>query len=84
MLPWVNRVHIRDFTVRSTGERKTGVIAQELLETDPDMVHTTPDGFYAVEAPNPWKLIKALQELSTVDDLLQSKLIRRMTTMRPR
>jgi hypothetical protein len=74
MLPWIGRIRVRDFTVRATGERKTGVIAQELLITDPDMVHMTPDGFYAVDAPNPWKLVKAVQELNSLNDNLETEI----------
>jgi hypothetical protein len=60
-------MRIRDFTIRATGERKTGVIAQEMLARHPDMVHQGPDGFYKVDEPNPWKLVKAIQELEAAN-----------------
>jgi hypothetical protein len=67
-LPWIGAMRIRDFTVRASGDRMTGVIAQELLTTRPEMVHMTSNGFYGVDAPNPWKLVKAVQELKTAND----------------
>jgi hypothetical protein len=62
-LPWISDMRIRDFTLKATGEHKTGVIAQEMLTTHPDMVHLGKDSFYTVDDPNPWKLVKAIQEL---------------------
>jgi cell division protein FtsB len=37
------------------------------------MVHLGPDGFYAVEEPSPWKLVKALQELKAENDELRQE-----------
>ncbi len=70
-LDWLRDMRIRDFTVRSTGERRTGVIAQEMLPIHPDMVHMNEDGFYTVDEPNTWKLIKAIQELKVDNDYLR-------------
>jgi hypothetical protein len=67
-LPALADMRVRDFTVRATGERNTGVIAQEMLKAHRDMVHLGPDGFYKVDEPSPWKLVKAIQELRAVDD----------------
>jgi Chaperone of endosialidase len=67
-LPSLTDMRVRDFTVRATGENRTGVVAQELLTTHPEMVHMTANGFYAVDAPNPWKLVKAVQELKAAND----------------
>jgi hypothetical protein len=67
-LPWIGNMRIRDFTVRASGDRMTGVIAQELQTTHPEMVHMGSNGFYAVDAPNPWKLVKAVQELKAAND----------------
>jgi hypothetical protein len=67
-LPALDDMRVRDFTIRATGERKTGVIAQEMLKNHPDMVHMGPDGFYKVDEPNPWKLVKAIQELKAAND----------------
>jgi len=60
-------LRIRDYTVIASGERRTGVIAQELIQTHPDMVHLDPKdpfGYYAVDDYNPWKTIKSVQELA--------------------
>ena len=62
-LAWLDDMHIRDFTVKATGEQKTGVIAQELMQTHPDMVHENENGLYSVDQPNPWVLVKAIQDL---------------------
>jgi hypothetical protein len=59
---------------RTTGERATGVVAQELMVTHPEMVHMAANGFYAVDNPKPWKLVKALQELTERRDLLLAEL----------
>jgi Chaperone of endosialidase len=67
-LPSLADMRVRDFTVKATGENRTGVIAQELLTTHPEMVHMTANGFYAVDAPNPWTLVKAVQELKAAND----------------
>jgi len=67
-------IRVRDYTLKSTGTRQTGVIAQELQSGHPDMVHLGKDGFYTVEAPNPWKLLKAIQELKADNDKLEARL----------
>ena len=51
-----------DFVWNASGEHKTGVIAQELQDTHPEMVHKGSDGYLTVDEPNPWVLIKAMQE----------------------
>ena len=71
-LPRISDMRIRDFTVKVTGERRTGVIAQEMLPIHPDMVHKNGDGFYSVDEPNPWMMIKAIQELKADNDDLRS------------
>jgi hypothetical protein len=71
-LPWLADMRVRDFTVKATGESSTGVIAQEMLVNHPDMVRANSEGFYGVEVPNPWKMIKALQELKTTNDSLKA------------
>jgi hypothetical protein len=67
-LAWLRDMRVRDFTIKSTGEHKTGVIAQEMLKTHPDMVHLGADSFYKVDEPDPWKLVKAIQELKADND----------------
>ena len=71
-LAWLDDMRVRDFTVKTNGERRTGVIAQEMLLTHPELVRMGRDGFYAVEEPNPWKLVKALQELKADNDNLRA------------
>ena len=61
-------MRVRNLTLRSTGERKTGVIARELIAVHPEMVRMNPDGFYAVDTPNSWILVKVLQELKAKKD----------------
>lgn len=61
-LGWLEDMRVRDFTVKATGERKTGIVAQEIALTHPEMVHENAEGGYLVDEPNPWKIIKVLQE----------------------
>lgn len=72
-IAWLNDMSVRDFTIRTTGERATGVIAQEMLRSHPDMVHKGADGFYTVDEPNLWKLVKAIQELKAENDELRAR-----------
>lgn len=62
-------IEIKDYVVKATGENTTGVIAQEINETHPGMVHEE-NGELFVEQPNPWKLLKAIQELKERIDSL--------------
>ena len=71
-LPWLADMRVRDFTIKATGESSTGVIAQEMLINHPEMVHANSEGFYGVDVPNPWKVIKALQELKTMNEALKA------------
>jgi hypothetical protein len=61
-LPWLNSIRVRDYTEKASGQKRTGVIAQEMLGIHPDMVHRDTSGLYTVDEPNPWKLVKAAQE----------------------
>ncbi|MDR3471244.1 MAG: tail fiber domain-containing protein [Devosia sp.] len=73
-LPWLSDMRVRDFTMKSDNSRLTGVIAQEMLPIHPDMVHLgKDDGIYTVDAPNPWKLVKAIQELKADNDNLRQE-----------
>jgi hypothetical protein len=47
------------------------VIAQEEQKIHPDAVHADAQGMLSVDAPNPWKLVKALQELRAEVDWLR-------------
>jgi hypothetical protein len=48
-LAQLSDMRVRDFTLRSTGERRTGVIVREMLPLHPDMVHLGFDSLYAVD-----------------------------------
>lgn len=61
-LGWLSDIKVRDYTLKATGERVQGVVAQEMLKHHDDMVHMQPNGLYAVDQPNPWILVKAIQE----------------------
>jgi Chaperone of endosialidase len=73
-LPQLSDMRVRDYTIKASGERATGVIAQEMLRTHPDLVHMGPEGMYGVEAPNVWLLVKAIQELKATNDDLTDRL----------
>ncbi len=64
VLSEINGLKIHDYTVIANGLETTGLIAQELLETNPGMVHMGDDGYYKVDSYNPWKVLKGIQELS--------------------
>lgn len=68
---WVNAFRVREYNIKSTGEKVVGVIAQETQKTHPEMVKPQADGMLSVEAPNPWMLVKALQEQQKEIDLLK-------------
>ena len=67
-LAWLDSMHLRNFRMRATGERRTGVIAQEVMRIHPDMVHMGGNGFYTVEVPDTWRLVKAIQQLKAEND----------------
>lgn len=61
-LDWLSDIKVRDFTIKATGERVQGVVAQEMLKHHEDMVHRQTGGNYGVDTPNPWIFVKAIQE----------------------
>jgi len=67
-------LRVRDYTVIASGDEKTGIVAQELLEVMPDIVSEGEDGYLMVSQINHWKLVKAIQELKTENDDLQARL----------
>jgi hypothetical protein len=73
-LAWLGTMRIRDFTLRATGERRTGVIAQEMMKVHPEMVRMGATGFYQVDVPDAWNLIKAIQELKAENDDLATRI----------
>jgi hypothetical protein len=60
---------VKDYVVKASGKNMTGVIAQEINETHPEMVHEE-GGKLLVELPSVWKLLKAIQELKEMFDAL--------------
>lgn len=62
-LPSLTDFRVRDYVLRADGSRHTGVIAQEVQQTHPEMVHQDDKGMLSVDEPNPWLLVKATQEL---------------------
>jgi hypothetical protein len=62
-------IQVRDYVVKASGKNMTGVIAQEINETHPEMVHEK-DGELLVEVPSSWKLLKAIQELQEMFEAL--------------
>jgi hypothetical protein len=63
-LDYLSGFHIRSYTVISSGRPTVGVIAQELMQTHPELVASGSNGYLMVQEPNPWILIKGLQELT--------------------
>ena len=57
---------IREYDVISNGEHMWGVIAQEVQEHHPTMVHQEADSdLLSVESLNSWIMVRAIQELDT-------------------
>jgi hypothetical protein len=73
-LPQLVDMRIRTYTVKASGEHRTGVIAQEMLWKHADMVHMGAEGLYGVEAPNVWLLVKAVRELEADNDDLITRI----------
>ena len=73
-LAWVDDMRVRDFTIKATGERKRGVVAQEIMLKHPEMVHENAEGTYLVDEPNPWNLVKAIQEQQNKIDSQQTEI----------
>lgn len=73
-LEYIESFRVRDYLVKSTKTMTTGVIAQEVQENHPNMVHKLPDGFLSVDSINAWKLVKAIQELKAKNDELASEI----------
>ena len=65
---------IKDFTMIQTGEESTGVIAQEVQESFPEMVSQDDNGYLRVDTVNQWQLVKAVQELKLRNNLLKATL----------
>jgi len=74
VLSEINGLKIHDYTVIASGQQTTGLIAQEAINTHPEMVHMGEDGYYKVDSYNPWKVLKGIQELSSSQDNLLMQL----------
>ncbi|MFA6405092.1 MAG: tail fiber domain-containing protein, partial [Candidatus Paceibacterota bacterium] len=81
VLSYLSNIPIRDYTVISSGDKRTGVIAQELLANYPELVSMGTDGYYGVKEINSWKLIKGIQELDTKIISLASTTISSLETV---
>jgi hypothetical protein len=76
MLDYMSSFRIRDYQLRADGKNGTvytGVIAQEVLRTHPDLVHADTDGMYVVSEPGEWRIVKAIQELKAFVDRVAAK-----------
>jgi len=69
VLDEIEDIEVKDYTVKASGKETTGVIAQEIKEKHPELVHEE-NGEMFVQQPNPWKLLKAIQELKNRIDKL--------------
>jgi len=63
------KIKVKDYIVKASGDEVTGVVAQEIQETNPELVEDI-NGTLFVEVPNPWKLLKAIQELQEMFESL--------------
>jgi hypothetical protein len=66
------QVQIRNYTINTSGNSMTGVIAQEFQQLFPDRVKIGSDGFLSVSEFSSWELLKGLQETNTkIDSVTQ-------------
>ncbi len=63
ILSYLSGFRIREYDVKSSGDHMTGVIAQEVMDDYPELVKMGNNGFYTVELPSTWQLVKGIQEL---------------------
>lgn len=59
----INKYEVKDYTIKASGDSTTGVIAQDVQKALPEKVHTTAGGKLQVELPNPWTMVRAIQEI---------------------
>jgi hypothetical protein len=73
----IGAIRVRSYETLATGEKKAfGIVAQELEEVHPEMVHVGDKGIKMAEQPDPWMLLKAIQELKAANDNLKSQIAR--------
>jgi len=58
------KLRIRDYVIKASGDEMTGLIAQEALEDNPQLIKEKEDGTLMVSEIPHWKIIKAIQELA--------------------
>ena len=71
VLDEIKDISVKEYNLKATGDTTTGVIAQEIQETHPQLVKEI-DGTLYVEQPNPWKLLKGIQELQEEIDSIST------------
>lgn len=71
VLGWVDTIPVKDFTIKSSGLKTTGVIAQQIKKTHPEL---SPGKELVVQEVSTWKLVKAIQELSTQNKAQDEKI----------
>ena len=81
VLNYVKNIPLKDYTVIKTAERVMGPIAQELLETYPELVSTGADGYYRVSSLGSWTLVKAIQEQQAIIETQEQKITDLETTI---
>jgi hypothetical protein len=79
-LEWLDSFKIRDYVLKSDGKRYIGPIAQEVQGNHPEMVHEQMGGMLSVDAPSPWAMIKAMQDMRRQITLLWASLLGITTT----
>ncbi len=62
-LSYFKNFKIREYDVIASGNHMVGVIAQEVIQTNPELVTINENGMYSVALPNQWQTVKAIQEL---------------------
>lgn len=72
-LPYIKSFHIRDFTLKVSGQRFTGVIAQELRTNHPEMIVEGKDGYLQAFGPSEWTMVRAMQQMQGEIEDLQAR-----------
>ncbi len=72
-LDYIDNFRIRNYTEIASGDDTTGVIAQEVLAHNPELVELGDNGYYTVEGINEWIVIKAVQQLNSAQEVLNTE-----------
>lgn len=73
-LDYLEDFRVRSYVVKNSGEPVVGVIAQEVLETHPELVSSSGDGYYAVREVGSWHFVKSVQELRAENRALKEEI----------